>query len=156
MNTETLENYTTELETSCGCISYCECWEYDREDTVACLTQWLVRNGEPEGALIEGAAMGWQRRAGYKLERNSDTGKLAQQLLEALSIRGEFSLKLSLEGKELKARRASHDEPTGASFIFRAVDVCQGWSECLDTDNLQELDGAKFCAWCLDLEIANR
>jgi hypothetical protein len=100
--------------------------------------------------------MGWQRRAGYKLERNSDTEKLAEQLLEALSIGGEFSLKLSLEGKELKARRASHDESTGASFVFRAVDVCQGWDECLEHDNLQELDGAKFCAWCLDLEIANR
>jgi hypothetical protein len=156
LNTQKLESYTTELETNCGCVSYCECWEDNKEDTLACLTQWLIRNGEPEGVLIAGAAMTWLRRTGHKLERNNNTGKLAQQILEALAINGEFILKLSLEGKELTARRSSHDEPTGASFVLRPVNVCQGYSECLTTDSLTEFEGANFCAWCLDIELANR
>lgn len=156
MKRETLENYTTELETNCGCISYCECWEDDKENSHYLIMEWLERNNKPEGALITGRNLTWQRLSGYAIVRNSDTAELARAILAALMINGEFIIRLTLEGKQLTARRSSHDEPTGASLEILPVDVCQGWSECLDIENLQELDGAKFCAWCLDLEIANR
>jgi hypothetical protein len=170
MTTTKLDTWTGYLTTNCECTFYndetdeiepvteCdgECFTMDKESSLELVEQWLERNGNPEAALISGAKMTWQSLSGYAIERNTNSEKLAEQILNALMLNGDFTITLELTGKDLTARRASHDEPMGASFTITPAKVCQGWNECLAIDNLQELDGAKFCAWCLDLELANR
>ena len=169
MKTEFLENYLGIIDTYCECVNYDEetntetpadncygCWEDKLEGALECVNEWVERTGDIEAISIEGVNMSWLRRTGYKIERNSDSKKFPRQILDALMIDGDFTIWLELEGKHLTARRASHDEPMGANFTISPVKICQGYSECLETEGLKELEGVNFCAWCLDIEQANR
>ena len=120
-----LESETATYTTNCECIDYDEetgtetpaeycrdyCHEDNKEHCLELLTEWLRRNNNPQAVTITGKNLTWQHLTGYKIV-------LAQDILNALMINGEFTISLTLEGKELTAGRSSHDEPTGASFVF--------------------------------------
>jgi hypothetical protein len=117
----------TELSSNCVCEDYDEdtdtttastecwgCWSDGVADFKDNLLQpWLDANGwDLDTAIrINGTAMGWQRRSGYK-----DT--TASELLDGLTLNGDFTLRFKFDGKDLACVRSSHDEPTGASFEF--------------------------------------
>ena len=138
----TLENeMTMELSSSCSCMYYDEetntevesdfcfgdCWtdDYNYFKTEF-LPLWLNANGFDEDTIIriEGSRMTWQNVSGYL-----DTE--ANKIIEALNINGEFRLTFTLSSDlmTLKARRGSHDEPTGAYFEIRKSE-------------------AQKCSWC--------
>jgi hypothetical protein len=115
--------------------SNCVCEDYDEEtgeavfsnDCFGCyqdslellksevVEPWLEANDfyEDTAIRISGTAIGWRRLAGYK-----DT--TPKELVEALSLNGDYTLNFTLTGNALTVMRYSHDEPTGASFT---VDV---------------------------------
>jgi hypothetical protein len=115
--------------------SNCVCEDYDEEtgeavfsnDCFGCyqdslellksevVEPWLEANDfyEDTAIRISGKAIGWRRLAGYK-----DT--TPKELVEALSLNGDYTLNFTLTGNALTVMRYSHDEPTGASFT---VDV---------------------------------
>lgn len=168
MKTDTLDEYTGYVSTNCACLDEDEetgedkpaenCWGCDDwmiDGALECLEEFLDRQGNPGAVLIEGVKMGWRNLSGYKIVRATNGETLARSILNALMLDGDFTIDLHLKGKELTARRGSHDEPMGASFVFSSLEVCQGWDECEDLD-LTDLDGVKYCAWHKDIELANR
>jgi hypothetical protein len=120
-----LESETATYTTNCECIDYDEetgtetpaqyCREYCHEDNkewcLELIQDWLEKNNNPQAILITGKNLTWQHLSGFKIVSPED-------ILNALIIDGEFTISLTLEGKELTARRSSHDEPTGASFVI--------------------------------------
>jgi hypothetical protein len=108
------------LSTSCECEdepSGCDgsvCYEpikEDLEDNI--FPEFLKRNNSPSYLKIEGKAMGWQRRSGYKIiEANFNA------LFDSLTFSGDWTLKITLAGDSLTIVRSSHDEPTGATFTI--------------------------------------
>ena len=120
-----LESRTATYTTDCWCVDYDDetatetpaeyCRDYCHEDNkIYCLeliSDWLRINNNPQAVLITGKNLTWQHLSGYTIV-------LAHDILNALMINGEFTISLTLEDKELTARRSSHDEPTGASFVI--------------------------------------
>jgi hypothetical protein len=83
----------------------------DLEDNV--FPEFLKRNNSPSYLKIQGRAMGWQRRSGYKIiEANFNA------LFDSLTFSGDWTLKITLAGDSLTIVRSSHDEPTGATFTI--------------------------------------
>ena len=76
--------------------------------------EYLKRNGNPKYLKVMGQNMGWMRTSGYMVIEAD-----ASKLFELLLINGEWTLKISLAGRNLLIVRSSHDEPTGAGFIIR-------------------------------------
>ena len=125
MKTKKLESLTATYTTNCECLDYDEetgtetpaeycldyCHEDNKEHCLELISEWLRVNNNPQAVTITGKNLTWQHLTGYKIV-------LAQDILNALVINGEFTISLTLEGEQLTARRASHDEPTGASFVF--------------------------------------
>jgi hypothetical protein len=164
--TELLEDWASYVSTDCQCLiedeatgeevtpSECQdCGEWMREDAHELIEEWHRRNNNPEALLIQGHYMNWDRRNGYALIR--DSANLSKETLNKLMLNADFTLTLKLEGNTCQVTRTSHDE-LGASFTLEPFAPCQGWSECQAVDDLKELDGVKYCAWCLDLELANQ
>jgi hypothetical protein len=169
MTTETLEDYTAYVSTDCACYMEDEktgedipadncagCGEWMLEGALECLDEFLERNKNTEAVNIEGQKMSWRSLSGYKVIRNTNAQRLSREILDSLTLNGDFTLQLHLKKDKLTAKRSSHDEPMGANFTISPVEICQGYSECLATEFLQELDGVKFCVWCLEIEKANR
>ena len=73
--------------------------------------EFLTRNGKPKYVKIIGQNMGWMRTSGYKIVEAD-----ASKVFESLLINGEWTLRISLAGRNLLITRSSHDEPTGAGF----------------------------------------
>jgi hypothetical protein len=100
---------------------YCQdvCYDYKHENWRSDLfPDWLKLVGEPEHLLIQGRAMGWQRQSGMATLDATWT-----DLFRALTINGEYTLKMKLEGKNFTVVRYSHDEPTGATFTIQPTIV---------------------------------
>ena len=100
---------------------YCQdaCYDYKHENWEAdFFPTWLKLVGEPEHVLITGRAMGWQRQSGMAIVE-AQWGRL----YKALTINGEYTLKMTLEGENFKVVRYSHDEPTGATFTIEPAIV---------------------------------
>lgn len=91
------------------CLGCNEDSRYELEEFL--LKKWMELQGDAVSDLvyIEGSNMGWTRLSGWTNARLED-------LVEALSINGDYTLYFALENGELTCRRTSHDEPTGASF----------------------------------------
>lgn len=143
---ETLENeMTVVLSTDCDCLYFDEnevevqfwncsgdCWndEYEYFHSEF-LPLWLKANGFAEDEIIrlEGSRMTWRNVAGYI---DIEAGKL----IDTLAINGDFRLVFTLSSnqKTLKARRSSHDEPTGAYFEISKSE-------------------ANKCSWCGNITI---
>lgn len=164
----TLEDWSATLTTNCECqyldedgqevsATYCEGWCHDdaRQECENLLDEWAKLWHEPEAALIEGKAIGWQRRDGYAIARASSKESLAEAILNKLMLNGDFTIDLKLEGGNLTARRSSHDEPTGCSFTVSAFMPCQGSSECMAKDGLGNYDGRVLCGSCAQWEGMN-
>jgi hypothetical protein len=162
-----LEDWSAALGTYCECSfldeedneitpDYCfgDCYQEAKDFTLELIEEWLERNDQPSALIIRGVAMGWQRRSGYALIRES-SDKIASETLDKLTLNGDFTLELKLTGRACHVVRYSHDEPTGASFELEAFTACDGWSECQATEGITEHEGANYCAWCLDLQLAN-
>jgi hypothetical protein len=90
-----------------------DCYYWQKEDVMMVIGEWQLLNDIDEDDLIRinGTGIGWQGRSGYK-----DTDIL--ELHGALALNGDFRITWTLDipNKTLKARRSSHDEPTGANF----------------------------------------
>ena len=133
--------FTTELSNSCTCMrcdtcethtgdfdecgecgnatiaaEWCDntCWELIKDDLADNIfPEWLTRNGSPEYIRIHGRRMGWTNAEGSAV-----ISAEFQDLLNALTINGDWNLRFTLSGDEFTIQRYSHDEPTGASFIL--------------------------------------
>lgn len=163
---KTLEDWSALVSTNCECIDETEegedvpaencagCGEWMLEGAYQTLEEWLGRNDWPSGVIIQGAAMGWRRLSGYALVRATED-KLAQKILDKLTLNGDFTLELKLHGKACHAVRYSHDEPTGASFELQPFTACDGWSECQAVEGIKEYEGVNLCAYCHELQEAN-
>jgi len=131
--TEIIETKEMTLTTTCSCefydeetdtskpAEYCygDCYTEDLEYyTEAFLNPWLEAKAimADSPVRIEGSAMGWQRRSGYK-----DTS--ARAIIDSLSFDGDWTLVIRYDGNDLSFVRYSHDEPTGASFIVVPVSL---------------------------------
>jgi len=136
-----------ELTSGCVCVSFddvmgeffpsehCrDCWQDSVEDLeVNVLLPWLDAHGAVDGdyVKIDGEGMGWLRKAGtlsLEVERDAFASDVLNNLtfdgdfrLVFRTFNGDFRLVFRLEGDVLSARRTSHDEPMGASFVFRLV-----------------------------------
>jgi hypothetical protein len=120
-----LQKETATYTTDCQCVDYddetatetpaeyCRDWCHEdaKEYCWELINTWLTVNNNPQAVTITGKALTWRRVTGYAIV-------MPQDILGALTINGEFTISLTLEGDNLTACRYSHDEPTGASFVF--------------------------------------
>lgn len=163
-----LEDWSAALGTYCECSyldeedneitpEYCQgyCYEDAMNDCTELLEDWQRLNDYPSAVIIQGRAMGWQRRDGYALIRANGSDKIAAEIISKLQLNGDFNLQFTLKGKACTVRRGSHDEPTGASFELEAFTACDGWSECQAVDGIKEYEGVNLCAYCHELQEAN-
>ena len=110
-----------ELDSSCICDNesqdYCdgnECYYPIKENLEENIfPEFLTRNNSPSHIRIDGKAMGWQRRSGYKIIEAD-----FKPFFESLTLDGDYRLVFTLAGKSFTVVRYSHDEPTGASFTI--------------------------------------
>jgi hypothetical protein len=121
---EVMQWATVEMPCLIVLSNSCECEDGDcygdacyipiKEDfEEAIFTEFLERNNSPRYLKIQGRAMGWQRRSGYKIiEANFNA------LFDSLTFSGDWTLKITLAGDSLTIVRSSHDEPTGATFTI--------------------------------------
>lgn len=162
-----LEDWSALVSTDCQCYYMdedtgeyvypeCdECGEWMTEGALELIEEWLERNDYPDAVIINGVAMGWQRRSGYALVREAGSNKIAREVLNKLMLNGQFTIELKLTGRACHAVRYSHDEPTGASFELQAFTPCDGWSECQAIEGIKQYEGVNLCAYCHELEEAN-
>ena len=119
---ETMDKQVVVLTTDCTCtdengdwIADCfGCYDDEKENLRYLLKDWAKANdfdADKHVVRIDGRAMTWLRRDGYAVVE-------FDSMLDALTLRGDYTLKFTLEGKTLRCVRYSHDEPTGASFEF--------------------------------------
>lgn len=114
-----------EMTSECVCVSFDDdenesqsdecfgCWDTDKDNfRYAVLNPWLERNGWTEDTLIylHSTNMNWNRVSGW-------TNIRASEVIDALTLRGDFRLRYRLDGKVLVCVRSSHDEQ-GALFHF--------------------------------------
>ena len=162
-----LEDWSGAITTNCECSyldeedkevipddCFGDCYQEAKDFTLELIEEWLERNDWPSAVMIQGVAIGWQRRAGYALIRATGD-KLALETLDKLTLNGDFTLELKLHGKACHAVRYSHDEPTGASFELQPFTACDGWSECQAIEGIKDYEGVNLCAYCHELQEAN-
>lgn len=162
-----LEDWSAAITTNCECSyldeedkevipddCFGDCYQEAKDFTLELIEEWLERNDWPSAVMIQGVAIGWQRRAGYALIRATGD-KLALETLDKLTLNGDFTLELKLHGKACHAVRYSHDEPTGASFELQPFTACDGWSECQAIEGIKDYEGVNLCAYCHELQEAN-
>ena len=102
---------------------YCdgECFALDKEYFGEVFQEWLDRNGALEvtdktpKVLLASYNMNWDKVSGVALIECDH-----EKVIDALNIRTEWSLEISLSGSDLSIVRRSHDE-LGASFDVRLV-----------------------------------
>ena len=117
----TIEKQEVVVQSDCVCTNEDEtpsdscygCYDDAIDNLKYLITEWADAFGKDfANVRIDGTGMGWQRESGYAIAP-------LYRVAEALSIRGDFLITFTLEGKELTATRSSHDEPTGgAHFTF--------------------------------------
>jgi len=127
-----------ELDSSCVCVVYDEygkeqasddcfgCYSDALEDLEAnVLEPWLDAHEADDGdyVVIDGSNIGWLRKSGKASLQIDKFGSndFQSDLLDVLTFNGDFRLVFRLVGDDLSAIRYSHDEPMGASFVFRYV-----------------------------------
>jgi hypothetical protein len=89
------------------------CWDdsvYDFNENI--LLPWMNANDYHDKTPIKIVSpnLGWMRRAGY-----CDT--YVEEILDKLTINGDFTLRFTLQDGKLECVRSSHDE-MGALFEF--------------------------------------
>ena len=167
---QTINDWSALVSTNCACTfideegnevpeimpDYCfGCGDWMTDDAIALLDEWQRLNDYPGAVIIQGIRMGWRALSGYAFIRDSDSLKISRELLDKLTLDGDFTLNFSLTGKVCTIKRTSHDEWPGAEFTLEAFTPCDGWSDCQATEGITEHQGQNLCAWCLDIELAN-
>lgn len=122
---EILEVKKFEISSECSCVEFDEdenesqssdCWGCFDDDLdnfkYEILNPWLEANGWDEDTviLVQSLNMNWNKVAGW-------TNARASEVVKALTLNGDFTLRYTLEGKDLTCVRSSHDE-LGAEFTF--------------------------------------
>ena len=111
-----------EISSHCICLDYDgnpsnDCWDcyQDAKDNLHyTIVNWLGENNASTNAIVEiqGKNMTWER-----LDGTAEVN--ANSILSTLELdRADYRIEFKLDGKELTAKRWSHDEPMGASFTF--------------------------------------
>lgn len=89
------------------------CWD-DSVDNFGfeILSPWLKANGWDKETIVYvySGNMNWNKVAGW-------TNVRAGEVIDCLTLRGDFTLRYKLNGKDLTCVRSSHDE-YGALFTF--------------------------------------
>lgn len=91
-----------------------DCYQDAKDNLHYTIVNWLGENNASTNAIVEiqGKNMTWERLDGVA-EVN------ANSILSTLELdRADYRIEFTLDGKELTAKRWSHDEPMGASFTF--------------------------------------
>jgi hypothetical protein len=123
MSISTEEKITLEMSSDCTCTNEdgtpsndCfDCWQDSVWLFKDLMNTWRKTVGvDWDTVRITGRGMGWQRSSGEAVVSFDD-------VLGALTINGDFTLRFKHEGTVLTATRSSHDEPTGAGFSFTLV-----------------------------------
>jgi hypothetical protein len=114
-----------EISSECSCVEFdedenesqsSECWGCYKDEVDnfkhEILKPWLEANNWDEDTiiLVQSLNMNWNHVAGW-------TNARASEVIEALTLNGDYTLRYTLEGKELTCVRSSHDE-MGAKFTF--------------------------------------
>jgi hypothetical protein len=123
-----------ELSSDCSCEAYDEdtdtstpsnecfgCFEEDKDNfKYEVLNPWLEANGWNTESLVYvfSGNMNWNQVAGW-------TNIYANQVIDCLTLNGDFTLRYKLDGKDLTCVRSSHDE-FGALFTFSKGEVYEG------------------------------
>jgi hypothetical protein len=124
MSVSTEEKVSLEMTSDCTCTNEDEtpssdcfgCWDDAKWLFKDLMNDWRKATGVKwDSVRIDGYSMGWQRRSGEKVVP-------FERVLDTLTINGDFRLEFFKEGSSLKAFRYSHDEPTGAKFVFTLVE----------------------------------
>lgn len=116
------EYFDEELDSYVPCAS-CDgdCWDLAYYDYDLFFKEWLVAHPDQLTEILEvdGEGVGWMRQSGSAFVRAD-----AKQLLDLFTLRGDFRLEFTFEGRELRVRRWSHDEPTGSAvFVVRVSEL---------------------------------
>ncbi|NBW11615.1 MAG: hypothetical protein EBR82_26650 [Caulobacteraceae bacterium] len=91
------------------------CWQDDMSNIdYDMLVPWIQANGieETDCLYIGGDGIGWQRRSGWTI-----SAPTIDDIVDKLSLNGDFTLYFKYDGKDLTVRRSSHDEPTGTGVM---------------------------------------
>jgi hypothetical protein len=123
-----------ELSSDCSCEVYDEdtdtstpsnecfgCFDEDKDNfKYEVLNPWLEANGWNTESLVYvfSGNMNWNQVAGW-------TNIYANQVVDCLTLNGDFTLRFKLDGKDLTCVRSSHDE-YGALFTFSKGEVYEG------------------------------
>ena len=121
-----LEIREFEISSDCSCEYYDEdtdtsvtsdecfgCFTDDKDNfKYEILQPWLEANGWDEDTVVYvfSGNMNWNRVAGW-------TNVYAREAIDCLTLKGDFTLRYKLEGKQLTCVRSGHDEH-GALFTF--------------------------------------
>ena len=138
------QDYDEELQENVP-VEYCygDCYEWQKEDVFHLLGEWYLANGieEDDPILIEVDRIGWMNSSAYKWTT-------PMELDGALSLNGDFRIEWKLTGKELTARRWSHDEPVGTgTFTFTHYKGCEKCDEPVKADiHAEELGMCVECS----------
>lgn len=107
------EVYDEDTDTSSP-SDYCYgCWTEEKENFKFCVIEpWLAANGWDSETLVlvQSLAMNWNKVAGW-------TSARAGEIVDTLTLNGDFTLRFELNGKDLTCVRSSHDE-YGALFTI--------------------------------------
>lgn len=124
LETNTIAEF--EISSDCTCTYYDEndnlvesydecfgCFADDKDNfKYAILKPWYEANGFDDDTIIYvfSGNMNWNKVAGW-------TNIRASEVIDCLTLNGDFTLRFKLDGKQLTCVRASHDE-YGALFTF--------------------------------------
>jgi hypothetical protein len=100
---------TTQPDFCMGCDEANHYWAQEVIDV------WLSRQTiQSNRVRIHSPNMGWERLEAWKTTDVTN-------LIESLRLNGDYRIIFTLNDTDLLATRYSHDEPTGASFVFNLV-----------------------------------
>jgi len=114
----------------------CTCEEYDEITDTSYPADWCIGCWEDNKFIVESMVFEWRRRNNYDgdyvgvdVERmlwtniSLKTAIPLEKLFDFLSLKGDYTLYFKLDDKTLTVRRTSHDEPMGAYFLIRPLEV---------------------------------
>lgn len=111
------------VTTECECLTdndtpsdFCYgCDEDNREHVQTMIDLWLERQTiQTNRVRVYSPSMGWLRQEAWTVTD-------VTSLLDSIRLNGDYRLNFMLDGVYLSAVRYSHDEPTGAPFVFNLI-----------------------------------
>lgn len=117
------------ITTECSCEDYDEttdtsypsdfcygCYEQAVFEAQAIMFEWRRRNFyQGEYVMVRATNVNWEAITINKVVH-------LEKLIDLLKLRGDYTLYIQLDGRDLTIRRTSHDEPTGAFFDIQFIE----------------------------------